>query len=314
MGRATAGPQPQRAHPPATGPAAEPAARRQARAFQLLAVSVLLFGGAWPVTKAALLAGATPMWFAVSRAGLAAVVTAALLAALGRLQRPTRQDRPTVLALGLLQLAGYFTLAHLAVQVVPAGRTSVLGNVLTYWLIPLSMLVLGERVSARRWLAAALGLAGVAALAGPWAVDWSRREVLLGHAMLMLAALCWSLAIIVTRRFPPRRPMLELLPWCFGLATLVLVPLALGMEPRGGIGPGAWPHMLAIGLVVAPIGTWCVIEVGRRLPGAVSSVGFLLVPAVGVILGALWLDEPVGWDVLAGGALIVASVALAARG
>jgi drug/metabolite transporter (DMT)-like permease len=71
--------------------------------------------------------------------------------------------------------------------------------------------------------------------------------------------------------------------------------------------------MLYIGLVAAPIGTWCVIEVGRRLPGAVASVSFLLVPTFGVVVSALWLGEPVGWDVLIGGALIVGSVVLAAR-
>jgi O-acetylserine/cysteine efflux transporter len=281
-------------------------------AFQMLAVAVLLFGGAWPVTKAAVLAGATPMWFALGRAGLAALVVAALLAMVGRLRLPMRSDWPAVLAVGLLQLGGYFALAHLALLVVPAVRTAVLANVVTYWVIPLSMIFLGEHVSARRWAAAGLGLAGVGVLAGPWAVDWTERDALLGHGMLMLAALLWSLAIIATRAWPPHRPMLELLPWCFGLGALVLGPLALWLEPDGGIGLAAWPHMLFIGLVVAPVGTWCVIEVGRRLPGAVSSVGFLLVPAVGVVLGALWLGEPVGWDVLAGGALIVASVLLAA--
>jgi len=182
-----------------------------------------------------------------------------------------------------------------------------------YWLIPLSVLFLGERVSAARWAAAALGLAGVAALAGPLAVDWSRRDAVLGHAMLLGAAFLWSLAIIATRRWPPRHPMLEMLPWCFGLGALVLLPLALLLEPEGGIGPAAWPHMLLIGLVAAPVGTWCVIEVGRRLPGAVASVGFLLVPAFSVAVSALWLGEPVGWDVIAGGALIVSGVLLATR-
>jgi drug/metabolite transporter (DMT)-like permease len=71
--------------------------------------------------------------------------------------------------------------------------------------------------------------------------------------------------------------------------------------------------MLYIGLVVAPIGTWCVIEVGRRLPGAVASVAFLLVPAFGVLVSTLWLGEPIGWDLAVGGALIVGSVILAAR-
>ncbi len=281
-------------------------------AFHLLVVAILLFGGAWPVTKAAL-THATPMWFAVGRAGLAAVVSALLLAALGRLHMPRRRDMPSVLALGLLQLGAFFVLAHAAVAMVQAGRTAIISAVVTYWLIPLSVLVLGEKVPAHRWVAAGLGLAGVAVLAGPWAVDWADTAQLLGHLMLVAAALLWTLAIITTRRFPPASSIFELLPWCFALATLFILPFALVLEPQGGIFGPSWPFMLYIGLVVAPIGTWCVIEVGRRLPGAVASVAFLLVPAFGVLVSHLWLGEPLGWDMLVGGGLIVASVVLAAR-
>lgn len=281
-------------------------------ALHLLIVAIILFGGAWPVTKAAL-TDATPMWFAVGRAGLAAIVTAMLLALLGRLHLPRRRDWPSVLALGALQLGLFFILAHAAVAMVQAGRTAIISAVVTYWLIPLSVLVLGEKVPPHRWAAAALGLAGVAVLAGPWAVDWTDPRQLIGHLMLVVAALFWTLAIITTRRFPPESSIFELLPWCFGLATLLILPFALVLEPDGGIHGPSWPYMLYIGLVVAPIGTWCVIEVGRRLPGAVASVAFLLVPAFGVTVSTLWLHEPMGWDMLTGGALIVASVVLAAR-
>lgn len=284
-----------------------------AAALRLLLVAVVLFGGAWPITKAAL-ADATPLWFGTSRAVLAALVITALLAVLGRLHLPRKADRPAVLFLGLFQLGGFFVLTHLAVALVPAGRTAVLSNVVTYWLIPLSVLVLGERVSPLRWVAAALGLAGAGVLIGPWAVDWADPGVVIGHLALMLAGLLWSVAIVATRRWPTRTPMLELLPFCFAIGALVLAPLALLLEPGGGIGLSSWPHMLFIGLIAAPIGSWCVIEAGRRLPGAVSSVGFLMVPAFGVLVSALWLGEPVGWDVIAGGALIVLSVWLAARG
>lgn len=281
-------------------------------AFHLLIVAILLFGGAWPVTKAAL-AHATPMWFAVGRAGLAALVSAALLGMLGRLHWPRRRDWPSVLALGLLQLGVFFVLAHAAVAMVQAGRTAIISAVVTYWLIPLSVLVLGEKVPAYRWVAAALGLAGVAALAGPWSVDWTDFDQVIGHVMLMVAALFWTLAIITTRKYPPASSIFELLPWCFGLATLFILPFALVLEPDGGIFGPSWPFMLYIGLIVAPIGTWCVIEVGRRLPGAVASVAFLLVPAFGVLVSHIWLHEPLGWDMIVGGGLIVASVVLAAQ-
>ena len=281
--------------------------------LRLLAIAVLLFGSAWPVTKSAL-ADASPLWFGVSRGALGALVAAVALAIAGRLRMPAREDWPAVLGIGLLQLGGFFALAHLAVALVPAGRTAVLANVTVFWLVPLSVLVLGEQVSRARWAAAGLGLAGVAALAGPWAVDWRQGDAVLGHAMLLGAALLWSCAIIITRKFPPRRPMVENLPWCFGVGCLVLVPLAALLEPHGGIGRGAWWHALLVGVVVAPIGTWSVIEAGRRLPGAVASVGFLLVPVLGVALSTLWLGESLGWDVAVGGALIGASVLVATRG
>jgi drug/metabolite transporter (DMT)-like permease len=281
--------------------------------LRLLLIAVLLFGGAWPITKAAL-ADATPLWFAVSRSVLGALVSGLGLAALGRLRPPGREDWPTVLGVGLLQLGGFFALAHLAVALVPAGRTAVLANVTIFWLVPMSVLLLKEEVTRARWIAAGLGLCGVLALAGPWAADWHSGQIVLGHAMLLAAAFLWSCAIIITRRFPSRRPMVENLPWAFGLGAMVLVPMALLMEPRGGIGRGAWWHVAVVGVLVAPLGTWAVIEAGRRLPGAVSSVGFLMVPAVGVIISTFWLGEPLGWDVALGGTLIGASVLVAARG
>ena len=283
------------------------------RDLRVLALGVLLFGGGWPITKDAL-QDATPLWFAVSRAGLAAMGAAVLLAALGRLAWPGRRDWPAVLAVGLLQLGSFFALTHIALAVLPSGRIAVLSNVTIYWLVPLSVLVLGERVSPRRWGAAALALAGAGVLVGPWAMDWTRPGIVLANGLLIGAALLWSIAIITTRRLPPARPMIELLPFCFAAALLVLVPLALLREPGGGIGVYALPHAAFVGFVAAPVGTWCVIEAGRRLPSTVASVGFMLGPVVGVATGALWLGEAVGWDVWLGGALIAAGVAVAVRG
>jgi drug/metabolite transporter (DMT)-like permease len=282
-------------------------------ALRYLLLSVVLFGGAWPVSKDAF-RDATPLWFALNRAGLAALVSAVLLAALGRLRWPGRADLPTVFAVGLLQLGCFFALMHLALGILPAGRSAILGNVTVFWLVPLSVWVLGEQVSPRRWLAAGLGLAGVAVLMAPWQWGGAAPDAGLGYAMLLGASLSWSIAIIVTRRFPPQRSILELLPFCFGLGALLLLAVALWREPGGGIGPGALWHALFIGAIAAPVGTWATIEAARHLPGILTAVGYLLVPALGVVVSNLWLGEPLGWDVLVGGALIVISVLVAVKG
>ncbi|WP_052214725.1 DMT family transporter [Belnapia sp. F-4-1] len=283
--------------------------------YRYLAVSVVLFGGVWPVTKDAL-AHATPLWFAFNRCAMAAAVTLLLLAGMRRLRWPARGDIACILAIGLLQLGGFFALTHTALAFIPAGRMAILTNVTVFWLIPLSWWVLGERVSSPQWLAAAIGLLGVGVLMQPWTMTGggATLDALPGYLMLLGSSLFWSLAILVTRRLPPRLPVMELLPWCFAIAALLLLPLALWREPAGGIGPPSWPHAAFIGAVAAPIGTWSTIEAGRRLSGIRASVGFLVVPALGVVISNLWLGEALGWDVLAGGGLIAASVVLAAKG
>lgn len=279
-----------------------------------LAGSVILLGGAWPLTKYALDLGATPLWFAEGRAALSGLTAFVLVGLLGRLRLPRRADLPALFAVGLLQLAGFFTLAHEAAAWVPAGRTAILSNTTTIWIVPLSLIVLREPIPPRRWLAAGLGLAGIAVLTGPWAIDWTDHRIVIGHAFLLGAALCFALAIIIVRRVPPRASMLELLPWCFGLASLAMLPLVAIHAPHGGIGPhpAAWAMLLFIGTIAGPVGTWCVMQAAATLPVVVASVGFLATPAVGLLLSTVWLHEPLTPDLLAGSALILLGVGVAA--
>jgi drug/metabolite transporter (DMT)-like permease len=191
--------------------------------LRYLAVSVTLFGGIWPITKHALEHGASPLWFALNRAGLATLTSALLLLALRRFRVPARSDLPAVVAIGLLQLGGFFALTHLALDYVPAGRTAILCNVTVFWLIPLSVWVLGDRVSPRQWWAAAVGLAGVLALMAPWSLlaGGASLAMLPGYALL-LAALGVA-AIAPWKRRPAADDPLER-----RFAVLLLPPLAAG--------------------------------------------------------------------------------------
>lgn len=276
--------------------------------------SVLFLSSAWPLTKLAVQLGTTPLWFAESRAALSGLAIGGVLAAAGRLHWPTRADWPVVLTVGVFQIGLFFVFSHVAVGWVPAGCTAVLANTTTYYVVPLSVLVLGERIPPRRWLAAGLGMGGVAVLTGPWAIDWGSRSVLVGHAFLLLAGLAFAISIVTVRAMPPRAPMFELLPWCFLIASVLILPLVLWEAPGGTLGTRAqsWSGILYVGLIAGPLGTWGIMEATMRLPTVVSSVGFLATPAVGLILSNLVLSEPITADLMAGSALILGGVALTA--
>ena len=278
-----------------------------------LGLAVLLLGASWPVTKVALLDGATPSWFALGRAGLSACVAGVAVTAMGGLRVPRRVDMPALLALGLLQLGGFFALAHAAVAWVPAGRTAVLSNATMIWTIPIALLLTREAIPPRRWVATALAAGGMVVLLGPWAIDWSSGPVLLGHAFLLGASLCWAAAMAIVRRWPPRLSMFALLPWAFGVAAVVLSPLAL-VHGVGHWGTPALTCLFMVGLVMAPLGTWCVMQATTALPLVVASVGFLAGPAVGLLLSAVWLGEPLTGVLLVGTGLILGGAALATGG
>ena len=275
-----------------------------------LAGAVLLFSSAWPVTKEAIGQGAAPVWFALGRTGLSTVVTLGLMLAMRRLAVPTRRDMPFFLAVALCQLALFFICVHLAMVWVQAGRTSVITSVTIVFTVPASMFLLREVVPRRRWIAVLLGLSGVVLLVGPWSIDWAAPGVLLGHLFLVVAAAAVGVPMLVIRLRPPVLSMVQMLPWAFGLASLVLLPMALLMEP-----PGRWstPSLLALGYVggiAGPIGTWCYLLTMVHLPVVVASLGFLMTPAVGLILATLWLGEPLGIDLVAGTALILGGVGI----
>jgi len=280
---------------------------------QLLA-SVVLLSSAWPLTRLALEQGATPLWFAEGRAVLSACIAGGIVVVRGRLRPPTRADLPALAAIGGLQLAGYFVFAHVALAWIPAGRTAILANTTTIWIVPLSLIFLNEQIPPRRWLAAGIGLAGVAVLINPAAIDWRSAHVLVGHAFLLAASLSWAVAIIVVRAARPSSSLLELMPWCFLLASLLLAPLVAAEAPHGTLGarPDCWLALAYIGFVAGPVGTWFVVEATAKLPTMVSSIGFLATPAVSLLLANVLLGEPLTLDLLAGSALIISGVAIAA--
>jgi drug/metabolite transporter (DMT)-like permease len=279
-------------------------------AWLQLAAAIVLFGLAWPAIKLGL-TEATPMWFAVARIGLAGVTAVVVLALLGQLSRPTRADWPVILSVGIFQIACFFPLANLGVAVVPAGRSGVLAYTMTLWMVPLALLS-GERIGWRAVAGALLGLAGVTVIVDPWRFDWSSRATLLGHGCLLLAALCWAIAILHTRRHIWRMTPLQVLPWQMGLAAVLVAILAAIFEPDGYIHFDR-PVVQGTLFLLGPLGalaTWAAVSVARAMPAVTSSLAMLGVPLFAIAASLVLLGEPVTWILAGGTALAIAGIAI----
>ena len=280
-------------------------------AFLLLAMVVVLWGINWPIMKIGV-AAIPPLWFGVLRLAIGAAVLFLVLIGTGRLAIPTRRDLPIIASVGLLQMAGFLALVNVALLYVGAGRSAVLAYTTPLWVVPGAILFLGERATWLKLVGLALGLAGVATLFSPTAVDWSSRDVVLGNMLLMIAAALWAIAILHVRGHHWCLTPLQLAPWQLLIGLPVLIALAVWIE---GVPQIRWSGtVIAIviynGVVATALCYWATVTVTRALPAVTTSLSLLCVPVVGLISSVISLGEPLSVPLLLGCGLILGGVAL----
>jgi drug/metabolite transporter (DMT)-like permease len=168
----------------------------------------------------------------------------------------------------------------------------------------------GERhLGVKRIAGLGIGLAGVAALAGPALSSGSAWPV----AEVLLVATCYAIAPLVADRYLADVPTLQLTAACLGVAALVYA------APAAATWPGEIPSTRVL-LAVAGLAVVCtalaflVFFALIREVGAARALVFTYVnPAVALVAGVLVLSEPLTRWHLAGLALILTGSVLATR-
>ncbi len=274
----------------------------------------LVWGVHWVVVKVGL-RDMPPFTYATLRVagGLATLVV--LLAVRGELRLPARSDLSVVASVGLGQVATSVALMNLALEVVPAGRSSVLQFTMPLWVALIMAAVLRVRLARREVLALAVGIAGIALLLNPAAIDWGSGGQLAGSAALLVSAAFWALTTIHVKHHRWAGTPLTLLPWQLLVAIVPLVVLTLLLENGRSI---TWePMTVAVLLFSGPLATgfavWANQSLTIVLGPLVAGTALLAVPVVGLASGALLLGEPVSALDLAGFVLTLAGVALLVR-
>jgi drug/metabolite transporter (DMT)-like permease len=256
-------------------------------AFLYLGVMIVTWAGNWPLMKLAL-ADAPPLLFVLLRlAGSLALIVPALLAA-GRPLLPVRGERLPLFWIGELQVALFLICSIIGLALLPAGRAIVLGYTMPLWAIPIGFFVWPEPLGRNQIAGAAIGFAGLALFMQPGLVDWANATVLLGNALLLLAAIAWAFGSCLYRRRA----------WCSALWVQTSWQLAVSLPPVAAIalvgagGPVRWsPALLAIlaynCVVTTALGYFLWNKVLTLMPAATAGQVLTLTPIGGFVLSEL---------------------------
>lgn len=198
----------------------------------------------------------------------------------------------------LTLVASFFAIAR-----VPFATFTAINFTRPILLMVLAALLLDERITRRRWLAAGLAFAGALIAVAPGSVvpGW-------GVASLCLAVTTGTLAVILTRRLKGTPEVVMMLFYTGGIAVLMAPLAALSWVP---VAAGDWPVLLLVG-VFAQVAQLCFLRAhwlgDAGVLASVSYLSLVLSTAAGFFLFA----EVPGWPLVVGAALIVvANVAVA---
>ncbi len=277
----------------------------------LIALS-LVWGCSFLFIKVIVDAGVEPIGMSAVRTSLGA---ATLLPFAWAARAGFRQPRATWLALlglGVLNFAIPWTIFGIAETHVPSGAAAVANASMPLWSALLATILLrADRLGPQRIAGLGLGFLGVVVLMGGDLKDLSGSEA--GSILLILVAtLCYGISAVSIRRWLLHVPAIPLATAQVTTAAVLLVPAALltGAYADADISPKVVANAAALGAFGSGLAVVGYMYLIQTVGPVRASVVTYIVPPIGVILGWIFLDEPIGWNLVAALGFILAGVAL----
>lgn len=280
------------------------------RSAALLVLLGALWGGSFVFMRAAVPA-LGPVALSFARVVLAAAILLAVAGA--RRSLPDVRGRWREFAVvGIVNSALPFALFAYAAQHLTVSTLAILNATSPFFGAVLAALWFGEPLTRRKLAGLALGIAGVAVLAG-WRPDTLAGATGLAMAACLAAALCYALAGAYAKR-----RLADVPSFAVAAASQLFAAIALAPAVPFASGPGpVTPLVVANVLALAAVSTALAYLIYFKLiadigPARALTVTFLI-PLFGALWGFLFLGEALTADMLAGGALVVAGTVLALR-
>src|SRR3954466_754627 len=280
----------------------------------ILLVTLVLWSGNWIVARAV----RNDISPGLATVGRVLIVITILLPFTwrGLKQKLPQLSRRDWLIIALLGLAGGGP--HLGFQWLGLHFTAAASGTLSLSTTPIFILllgvVLGEHIRTRQWIGVAISFCGVALIAtqgNPGALSFNVGDLLALTSMVM-----WSgYTVTLARRRDPLS-VLELLTLICAFGALFMIPWLvieafIGMKLDLTVHGALAVVYSAIGSLLLAFAGWSYVV--QRLGPARAGVTMHRMPAIGIGLSSLFLQEYPGWYHFVGIALILTGVALSVR-
>ena len=275
----------------------------------VLAGITLVWGFNWAAMKVAI-SEVTPFTFRTLCLAAGSGILFGVLRATGQpLAIPRGQWRRLVL-IAFFTITCWNVLVVFGLRLIPAGRAAILAYSMPAWAIPLSVWFLGERMTARKLLGLAMGMAAMTLLLAKEFTSLAGAP--LGSLLVLAAAWTWAIGTLLQKKFPVQAPVAALTAWMMLIGGIPIYLGALVFDDWRALGNVSLGAGLAVAynvLLSFAWAHWAWIKLATSVSVTTFSLSMLMTPVVGVMSGMLLLGERPGGLEFAALVLVLGSLA-----
>lgn len=284
-----------------------------------VSIELLLLAAIWGASFMFMRVGSPefgPIFFATLRTGIAAIFLIICLVLFKETNALKGRWRD-IFVVGALNTAIPFTLFSFATLTLTAGTASVLNATAPMFSAIVAYIWLKDKLSLSAMFGLVIGFFGVYLLVSDnlhFDIETTGKSLennaLLPTLAAMLAALCYGISANYTKKNLSTIKPLALAAGSQIAATAMLLPLSLFFIPETLPSANAIWSVLLIGVVCTGVAYILFFRLIAQLgPAKAISVTYLI-PAFGILWGALFLGETISLMMLLGGGIILLGVAL----
>lgn len=252
-----------------------------------------------------------PIWLAECRVALA-FAALFVVALLRRGMPPLAAHWRAYLVIGTVNSALPFALFSFAEETISASNAAILNATSPFFGAIIAAAWLREPLGTRKLTGMALGLAGVVLLVGWQSAPLSGAAIAASVACLS-AALCYGIGSVYAKVRMTGLPSFAIALYSQLAAAMVLGPVLPFVPPPLSLTPLVAANVIGLALASTAIAYLLYFRLIADVGPARALTVTFLIPLFGVLWGVLFLREPLGVNMLSGGALILAGTWLAAR-
>lgn len=248
------------------------------------------------------------VWFTLGRLVVASVVLL-IWARWAGVDLAFRRYWKQYFVVGLLNTAGPWTLYAFAGKTISASYMSII-NSSTPWISAiLGAWFLGEKMTVPKAIGLACGVLGVSLVAG-WGPIAPTPEVLLAVFASILAALGYAVGGVAAKLYVKGVDSRAIAVGNTIFASLMMLPLLPEIPAAERWSTTVIVSMITVGILSTGIGFPMYFQLIKDVGATKAQTTTFIVPVSGVLLGVLFLGEPMKLTLVFGGLLILVACAL----